>query len=76
MFLHLVIEVFRYQQVIVPTVAGKAGFVEGFAHTADFQIGFQRGGDTGNLFVWDTNKARITMSRMATLSSGSLHRQW
>jgi hypothetical protein len=50
MFLHLVIEVFRYQQVIVPTVAGKAGFVEGFAHTADFQIGFQRGGDTGNLF--------------------------
>ncbi len=50
MFLYLVVEVVRYHQVIVPTVAGKAGFVEGFAHTADFQIGFQRGSDTGNLF--------------------------
>ena len=49
MFLHLVVEVVRYQQVIIPTVAGKAGLVESFAHMADFQIGFQRGGDTGNL---------------------------
>ena len=33
MFLHLVVEVFRYQQVIVPTVAEASGsFVESFAH--------------------------------------------